>query len=136
VDSSPDTYLSIHAAVNVVSKEFLLRTFPGRATEEMPDSYLLRSPGLVILTAGAAEILYARRSGSVRHVRPFRVKAPDTTGAGDAFRAGMVLGLLRGWDDEEAIRYASAVAALVCLSSPGILRSPTRRQVAGFLKTH
>jgi sugar/nucleoside kinase (ribokinase family) len=136
VDSPPDTYASIHAAINIVSREFLLREFPGYAVDTMMDVYLRQSQGLVVLTDGAADILFARRGGPVRRFRPFRIKAVDTTGAGDSFRAGMVMGLYHGWGDEEAIRYASAVAALVCLSFPGVLRSPIRRQVSDFLKTH
>ena len=38
----------------------------------------------------------------------------DTTGAGDAFRAGFLYGLLSGFDVEESARCANAVAALKC----------------------
>jgi len=38
----------------------------------------------------------------------------DATGAGDAFRAGFLYGLLSGFDVEEAARCANAVAALKC----------------------
>jgi sulfofructose kinase len=42
----------------------------------------------------------------------------DTTGAGDAFRAGLLFGLLAGWPVEDAARAANAVAALKC-RAPG-----------------
>ena len=38
----------------------------------------------------------------------------DTTGAGDAFRAGFVYGLVKGMTIEETLRTANAVAALQC----------------------
>jgi sugar/nucleoside kinase (ribokinase family) len=38
----------------------------------------------------------------------------DTTGAGDAFRAGFIYGLVRGLSVEETMRVANAVAALKC----------------------
>jgi sugar/nucleoside kinase (ribokinase family) len=38
----------------------------------------------------------------------------DTTGAGDAFRVGLLYGLLRGKSVEESARCANAVAALKC----------------------
>lgn len=38
----------------------------------------------------------------------------DTTGAGDAFRVGLLYGLIRGETVEEAARMANAVAALKC----------------------
>ena len=38
----------------------------------------------------------------------------DTTGAGDAFRVGLIYGLLKGESVEESLRLANAVAALKC----------------------
>lgn len=38
----------------------------------------------------------------------------DTTGAGDAFRVGMIYGLLKGAEIEESLKFANAVAALKC----------------------
>ncbi|HMS08068.1 MAG TPA: carbohydrate kinase family protein [Pyrinomonadaceae bacterium] len=38
----------------------------------------------------------------------------DTTGAGDAFRTGLLYGVLRGYSVEECARVANAVAALNC----------------------
>lgn len=136
VDCPPDSYIADHAAAAIVSHEYLLREFPSLTMEAMMDAYLRTASGLVVLTDGAADILYARRGGPVRSFRPFRIHAVDTTGAGDSFRAGMVYGLYNGWKDEASIRYASAVAALVCLSFPGVLKSPSRRQVTYFLRQH
>jgi sugar/nucleoside kinase (ribokinase family) len=45
------------------------------------------------------------RSGS------FSVPFVDGTGGGDAFAAGYIAGLLRGWGAEECLRIASAVGA-------------------------
>jgi len=42
------------------------------------------------------------------------VKELDTTGAGDAFQAGLLLGLLRGWDLQFSIRFATSLGALKC----------------------
>jgi sugar/nucleoside kinase (ribokinase family) len=38
----------------------------------------------------------------------------DTTGAGDAFRVGLIYGILKGAEIEESLKYANAVAALKC----------------------
>lgn len=48
----------------------------------------------------------------------------DTTGAGDAFRAGLTFGLLRGWELREIIRFAAAAAALHCQVLGGGSRIP------------
>jgi sugar/nucleoside kinase (ribokinase family) len=46
------------------------------------------------------------------HVAPFEIRARDETGAGDAFAAGLIYGLLRDWPLEEAVRLGNAVGAL------------------------
>jgi sugar/nucleoside kinase (ribokinase family) len=40
------------------------------------------------------------------------VEVVDTTGAGDAFAAGLTYGVLHGWPPEGAARFANAVGAL------------------------
>ena len=42
----------------------------------------------------------------------FRVRAVDTSGAGDAFDAGFLMGLLKNWPLNKAVELGSAVAAL------------------------
>ena len=42
----------------------------------------------------------------------FKVKAVDTAGAGDAFDAGFLTGLIKGWDLQEAVLLGNSVAAL------------------------
>ncbi len=46
-------------------------------------------------------------------VPPFRVEARDATGAGDAFAAGFLTGVLRGFDLKECARLGNACGALV-----------------------
>lgn len=66
-------------------------------------------------TAGA----WLARGDEVEHIPAFSVEAVDTTGAGDAFHAGLIHGLfLRGWGLARAGRFAAALAALNCLG-PG-----------------
>jgi sugar/nucleoside kinase (ribokinase family) len=43
----------------------------------------------------------------------YKVKVVDTTGCGDAYCAGFIVGLERGWSLEQAGRFASAAASLV-----------------------
>ena len=57
----------------------------------------------------------------------------DSAGAGDSFRGGLIYGLLRGWSDEHTLRFAGAVAALVCTTAPGCVHPPTLAQVRDFL---
>ena len=43
----------------------------------------------------------------------------DSTGAGDVFRAGLIYGLLQGWEIYATARFASAAAALNCTAMGG-----------------
>jgi sulfofructose kinase len=44
----------------------------------------------------------------------FRVRAVDTTGAGDIFHAGIAYGILRSWDIGQMLEFSNAAAALNC----------------------
>ncbi len=69
-------------------------------------------PTMVVVKLGGegALILHKGRVYRVRAFKPERVV--DTTGAGDAFAAGLMVGLLRGYSVEKAGIYASLVASL------------------------
>jgi len=48
------------------------------------------------------------------HTPAFKVKAVDTTGAGDVFHGGYVFGILKRWEIRDTVRFASAIAAMKC----------------------
>ena len=85
----------------------------------------------VVVTDGAAPVRWqlAEKSGQQAAFQPPNVV--DTTGAGDAFTAG----LLHRWDaaPQERIRFAAACGALVCGGAGGIDPQPTQAQVEAFL---
>lgn len=58
----------------------------------------------------------------------------DTTGAGDAFRAGFLTGVLDGLEVEDAARLANAVAALKCRSPGARSGLPNRYELNAFLE--
>jgi len=61
---------------------------------------------------------YVTDGGEGRLVEPFRVEVVDTTGAGDAFCAGFLYGLLKGRDLYACGRIANYVASR-CITRPG-----------------
>ncbi len=71
---------------------------------------------------------------STEHLYPaFPVEAVDTTAAGDAFNAGLAVGLARGWGEIEALRYAAATGAL-CVTRRGAQPSmPTHEAVSALI---
>lgn len=95
---------------------------------------------LMIVTAGHAGAIYIT-SDFMGVVPSFAVKAVDTTGAGDAFTAGLLAGLLqnRAAMRDEALlrdvcRFANAVGALTVTGRGAIPSLPTRRHVEKFLQ--
>lgn len=69
-------------------------------------------------------------------VAAFPIRAVDTTGAGDAFRAGYVYALLAGWPLAARLDFASATAALTCTGPGAQSALPTLPQVLALLATH
>lgn len=57
----------------------------------------------------------------------------DTTGAGDAFHAGFIYGMLRGEELEVCLRLGNAVAALKCRALGARAALPTADEVAEFV---
>jgi ribokinase/sulfofructose kinase len=95
-----------------------------------------RMPNVCIaMSMGAAGAWLGRGVDQVR-VDAFPVQALDTTGAGDAFHAGLIYGLLlEEWSLQRAGLFASALAALNCtgLGARGGLVG--RDEVVEFLQT-
>jgi sugar/nucleoside kinase (ribokinase family) len=133
VDLVPDLPIAEHAEAIVVSDEFARRALPGATPEAIMAAYTKRCTGLIVFTQGGADILFARRGSPPTRLAPFAVDIVDTTGAGDAFRAGIAHGLLHGYDDTRSIRTASAIAAIVCQQAPGVVGSPTATDLEIFL---
>jgi sulfofructose kinase len=57
----------------------------------------------------------------------------DTTGAGDAFHAGFIYGMLRDEDLETCMKLGNAVAALKCRALGGRTALPTESELKDFL---
>ncbi|MGE0564377.1 MAG: PfkB family carbohydrate kinase [Pseudolabrys sp.] len=70
----------------------------------------------------------------VCHTPAFGIKAVDTLGAGDAFHGGFALAVAEGRPAAEAMRFASATAALKCTRFGGMAAAPTRAQVERLLR--
>lgn len=67
---------------------------------------------LICLTRGANGSLLITKDEISEHPS-IKVKIADTIGAGDAFAAGMIHGILRGWKLDEVNEFANTVGAYV-----------------------
>ncbi|MBY3591348.1 sugar kinase [Rhizobium bangladeshense] len=68
-----------------------------------------------ILTLGAEGVFVSAENGEEFHLPAFEVKVSDTTGCGDSFTAGVIVGIIKGWDLRTTAKFASAVAAKVAM---------------------
>lgn len=133
IDCPHDGALARNAAALIVSGEFRDREYPRADLLDLFAAYQQHASGLLIFTCGSEEALFARAGQPVQHFPTYPVKAIDTAGAGDAFRSGVAYGLLHGWSDLETVRYASALAAILCTRFPGVLDCPTHEEVMEFI---
>jgi sulfofructose kinase len=89
--------------------------------------------GFLAITDGPNGIYWLDR-GSLRHMPAFKVKAIDSLAAGDAFHGAFTLALAERRDLNDAMRFASATAALKCTNFGGASGAPKRAEVEAFLK--
>lgn len=64
----------------------------------------------------------------------FTIQAVDSTGAGDAFRAGLAVMLAQGRDIDDAVRFANACGALACTVMGAEPSMPRAEAVRRFLE--
>lgn len=91
---------------------------------------------LVGVTLGSSGSLMLAGDGKFIESPGFDVPngCKDTTGAGDAFRAGLLFGLLSGRSIEESARSANLVAALKCREIGARTALPKRDELEQFLR--
>jgi sugar/nucleoside kinase (ribokinase family) len=135
IDVVPGTEIGRRAEVLIVSSEYLSRTLGVVDRLEALAAYRQDCDGLVVLTDGASPVVFGYPGAEPRACAPFPVEVEDTTGAGDAFRAGIIYGMLKGLTGTELVETGCAVAGMVCERMPGFINSPTEAELQGFLDT-
>lgn len=100
--------------------------------ESAAESILNLGPEIVALKLGDRGCLVLTKHKRF-HSPAFKVDVVDTTGAGDAFDAGFLLGIKEGWNLEKTARFANAVGALSVTRVGAWSALPTRREVEEFI---
>jgi ribokinase len=93
-----------------------------------------RIRGALVITAGAGRVCMIRGGVMSAEAEPPRVRAVDTTGSGDVFTAGLLLALLEGRSDPDALAFACAAAALAATRPGAQTACPDRTEVDAFLE--
>jgi ribokinase len=94
---------------------------------------LSRRDGLVALTLGAEGAVLLDDGEEVARAAPPRVDAVDGTGAGDAFTACLLVSVLEGREQEEALQRACAAGALAASRFGAQPSLPTADEVDAIL---
>lgn len=68
-----------------------------------------------ILTLEGDGVYVDPEHGDPFHLPSHKIDVVDTTGCGDSFTAGVIVGIAKGWDIRESCRFANSVAAHVAL---------------------
>jgi sugar/nucleoside kinase (ribokinase family) len=87
------------------------------------------SGGVILTTDGADPVQAIDRDGREFWVRPPQTEVVDATGAGDAFKAGVIYGLWRGWDLERAVVWGVCAGSLNTRSVGATSHPPTLAEV-------
>jgi 2-dehydro-3-deoxygluconokinase len=125
--------LAARADVLVATEEEALLLADAGDLADAVDRLLAWGVGLIVITRGARGA-WATDGAAHFEVAAFAVRAVDPVGAGDAFVAGLLSGLIRRLPAGEALREAAAVAAL-CVAAPGDLDGlPTAAERDAYLE--
>ena len=84
-------------------------------------------------TRGPRGTIWLDEHGQLQETPAFPVHTVDTLGAGDVFHGAFALGITEGQELREALRFASAAAALKCTRFGGAFAAPQRAEVTALL---
>lgn len=87
----------------------------------------------VVITRGEKGAVL-RTTDQIMKAPAFQVEVIDPSGAGDAFDAGFIWGMLQGWDLRRTLEFAAAIGASACLKlgcTPGVF---TMDEATAFLE--
>ncbi len=92
-------------------------------------------PGQVVVTDGRhGSWALDCDSGGIIHQQAFVVEPVDTTGCGDAFHAGYIVGLLEGWPLELRMEFGSLLASRVAGRVGGRTALPWRKDAPTMIR--
>jgi len=91
------------------------------------------TPSFLAGTRGPRGTIWLDENGAIQETPAFQVHTVDTLGAGDVFHGAFALGITEQQSIREALRFASAAAALKCTRFGGAFAAPQRAEVEELL---
>jgi sugar/nucleoside kinase (ribokinase family) len=134
-DQIDSTTSELLAAVSV---PILAESMPARLTGDTDPERALRAlrraeHQMICVTLGArgAMLLVGDR---IHHAPAFNVTVVDSTGAGDVFRGGFIVAMLRGDSPDQILRFANAAAAIACTREGALDGVPTPDEISALCR--
>jgi sulfofructose kinase len=91
------------------------------------------TPSFLAGTRGPQGTIWLDEHQALQQTPAFPVHTVDTLGAGDVFHGAFALAITEKQELREALRFASAAAALKCTRVGGAFAAPQRTEVAELL---
>lgn len=108
----------------------------GIANYELAEKYIGFGNKIVIIKHGKKGSIAYTADKEAFKVDSYHIKLLKSFGGGDAYGSAFVYGLLEGWPIEEALKYATAHAAMVVASHSCSNAMQTAKQIEDFTKEH
>lgn len=112
------------------------RALTGEADPRAQADCILEAGARTVIVKRGGEGVVVRSATEVFELQAPPIEAVEPSGAGDAFAAGLIVGLLEGWSLERSVRYASVIGASACTALGCYAGAFTRDEADAFLAAH
>lgn len=136
-----DSAMSMREGLLTASSHLILSSEALQATADIADDAAALqklakvTPAFLAGTRGSQGTVWLDpNGGGLRQTAAFPVHTVDTLGAGDVFHGAFTLAMTENQDLEDALRFASAAAAIKCTRFGGAFACPQRAEVEAFLE--
>ncbi|MFW9770133.1 MAG: carbohydrate kinase family protein [Candidatus Thorarchaeota archaeon] len=135
-DRNPVDDIFPHIDFLVCADEYAFARCKTRSIDTAVNKFKKMGIPEVVVTAGTKGSFGIDVDGRTAYQKAYRVKAVDTTGAGDVYHGAFLYGVHWNWDLATRMRFASAAAALKCREPGARAGIPTLRQTLNFMRKH
>jgi 5-dehydro-2-deoxygluconokinase len=106
---------------------------PDRSDEWTAGRWFEHAAKIVIIKHGKDGSIAYTKDGASHRAKTFPAKVVKTFGAGDAYAAGFLYGLMQGWTLERSMEFGSAAACIVISSHSCSDAMPSAGQVRDYI---
>jgi sugar/nucleoside kinase (ribokinase family) len=134
-----DRAMSLSEGLLTASSHLVFSSEPLQETADVADDgaalkkIAKLTPSFLAGTRGARGTIWLDDQGQLQETPAFPVHTVDTLGAGDVFHGAFTLAVTEGQALQDALRFASAAAALKCARFGGAFAAPQRTEVEALL---